>query len=69
MNVEILNTIRGRIAAHLICLGRSLWQGRFGSMGFFCAGIWRGLQEMLKGTWHLDATTVATGSRVSGVRW
>lgn len=69
MNVEILNTVRGRIAAHLICLGRSLWRGRFGSLGFFCAGIWRGLHEALQGTWHSGAAAVATGHHVSGVRW
>lgn len=69
MNVEVLNTVRGRIAVHLICLGRSLWQRRFSSLGFFCAGIWRGLQEMSKGTWHSGVTTIVAGHRASGVRW
>lgn len=68
MNVETLNTVGGRIAVHLLCLGRSLRRGRFSSVGFFCTGIWRGLQEMLKGTWHSGATTIATGSRAGGAR-
>jgi hypothetical protein len=69
MNVDTLNTIRGRIAIHLICLGRSLWQRRFGSLGFFCAGIGRALQEALKGGWHSGATAIATGSHAGGARW
>lgn len=66
MKVETLNTAGGRIAVHLICLGRSLWQGRFGSVGFFCAGILRGLRELMrKGSWQSSGTQA---SRVGGVR-
>lgn len=67
MNVDVFNTIRGRIAAHLICLTRSLWRGRFGSLGFFCAGIWRGVHDALH--WHSGTNTLVAGHRVGGVRW
>ena len=70
MSVEILDTVRGRIAAHLICLGRSLWLGRFNTLGFFCAGIWRALRDALHpGNWHPDGAAIVTGHRVSSVRW
>lgn len=66
MKVETLNTAGGRIAVHLICLGRSLWQGRFGSVGFFCAGVLRGLRELMrKGSWQSSGMQA---SRASGVR-
>ncbi len=69
MNVEVLDTVRGRIAVHLICLGRSLWRGRFGSLSFFCAGIWRGFHDMWKGTWHPGVTPMVTGHHIRGIRW
>lgn len=64
MNVETLNSVRGRIAVHLICLCRSLLQGRFSSVSFFCAGIWRGLHDALKGSRH----PIAIGSHISSAR-
>jgi hypothetical protein len=69
MSVEILNTARGRIAAHLICLGRSLWLGRFSSLGFFCAGIWRGVQDAIQGNWHSSGTVFVAGQRAGSARW
>ena len=68
MDVETLNTTGGRIQVHLICLGRSLRQGRFGSVGFFCAGIWRELRQMQKETRQPGRMAVAGGSRVGGAR-
>ncbi len=69
MVAETLNTNRGRIVAHLLCLGRSLLQGRFGSVGFYCAGIRRELQELMqKGLRQSSATEAASNSRVRDAR-
>jgi len=58
MVADALDTNRGRITAHLLCLGRSLRRGRLGSLGFFCAGIWRELQMMRREAWQSNRTEI-----------
>ena len=52
MVAEMLDTSKGRIVAHLLCLGRSLRQGRLGSLGFYYAGIRRTFKTMMRESWQ-----------------
>ncbi len=59
MIVDALETSKGRIEAHLLCLGRSLRRGRLGSLKFFCAGICRNFPAWLRESWQSHRMQVA----------
>jgi hypothetical protein len=59
MVAEAMDTYRGRIVAHLLCLVRSLRQGRMESLGFFWAGIRRNVRSLVRDAWHTHRVKIA----------